>query len=168
MLRLRTQSRTGFRQESPFVIARVRHRIGGKIGGISIFFQTETTVLEPSQNVFRGYGQSLNQTGAAQGLSSAVAVKLGAICQTSLPCKTVYSVASIFLPAASLTPPALPNLGMLLEKRLGQRCRIDVLFGVRGMPWIIQSECQSQNGQAGIAKKPDPQPGSSPVASEAF
>lgn len=47
-----TQSHTGFRQESPFVIARLRYVSGGKIGGTLRFFQAETTVLEPSQNVF--------------------------------------------------------------------------------------------------------------------
>ena len=59
------------------MIARVRHRIGGKIGGISRFFQTETTVLEPSQNVLWRSGQSLGVVGQAVYLIISAADLLG-------------------------------------------------------------------------------------------
>ena len=42
-------------QKSPFAIARTPCAIGGINGGIIRFFQAETTVLEPSQNVFWGW-----------------------------------------------------------------------------------------------------------------
>lgn len=48
--------------ESPFVIARIWHVNGGKIGGIFRFFQAETTVLEPSQNVFWLAGELVIRT----------------------------------------------------------------------------------------------------------
>ena len=39
-------------QKSPFAIARTPCAIGGITGGTIRFFQSETTVLEPCQNVF--------------------------------------------------------------------------------------------------------------------
>ena len=41
-------------QKSPISIARAHAATGGKIGGITSIFLSETLALEPSQNVLRG------------------------------------------------------------------------------------------------------------------